>query len=489
MTIFLIMGTFVVASCISYLANNRRITEVVSVMASIIAFVLSLYIAQEVALRGIYEPSAFFRIDALSGIVLMLVTLVGLASSFFSVFYLRDEIKKGEVKEEKTHMYFTLLMLFVGAMVFALSVSNPIMMWIGIEATTLSTAFLISFYNKASSVEGAWKYLIVNSVGLLFGFLGTLLYFTVLGAGNADTTVTWDTIAAGIQLMNPIIAQMAFIFVLIGFGTKVGFVPMHTWLPDAHGRAPAPVSALLSGVLLSVAFVAVLRFKLLTDLVVDKSFSNGLLIAFGLLSILVSALIIFAQKNYKRMLAYSSIENMGIMALGVGFGGAGVFAALLHLVYHSLVKSSLFYAAGNLLLTYGSAKIKNVHKALAKVPATAVVFVIGVLAVTGVPPFGTFLTKFGIISAGIGTYPYVVTVVLVCFSLVFIGFLKHTSEMIFGHKQSEEAVEAPMNVGLIIKPSKWLILPPVALLVIAFILSFYLPPLLVSLLTKAAAMF
>jgi len=350
-------------------------------------------------------------------------------------------------------------------------------MWISIEATTLSTAFLISFYSKPSAIEAAWKYLIINSLGLLIGFLGTLLFFHPAIGNPHNGFLTWGWATANVSKFDPHIIRLAFIFILIGYGTKVGLVPMHTWLPDAHSKAPVPISSLLSGVLLNIAFLAILRFKVITDLVVGAAYSQGLLIFLGLISVLVPAFIIFTQKNYKRLLAYSSIEHMGVVALGFGFGGAGAFAAILHMLYHSLTKSLLFLASGNIFLKYGSTKIKNVANVLKTLPGTGILFFIGFLAITSMPPFGIFLTEVSIMVAGIKSYFWVVAVAVLALALIFAGFLRHIAAMMFGGPEKE------ISLGEVNKNA---LAPIILLAVILLVLSFYLPNNLKSIITLAS---
>jgi len=350
-------------------------------------------------------------------------------------------------------------------------------MWISIEATTLSTAFLISFYSKPSAIEAAWKYLIINSLGLLIGFLGTLLFSHPAIGSPHNGLLTWEWMATNVSKFDPSIIKLAFIFVLVGYGTKVGLVPMHTWLPDAHSKAPVPISSLLSGVLLNVAFLAILRFKVVTDLVSGSAYSRELLIFFGLISILIPAFIIFTQRNYKRLLAYSSIEHMGVIALGFGFGGVGVFAAILHMLYHSLAKSILFLSSGNIFLKYGSTKIKNVEGVLMILPGTGILFFIGFLAIIGMPPFGIFLTEFSIIMAGIKSYPWVAVAAILGLSLIFVGFLRHIVAMMFGEVK-EKIVPGEVN--------KNNLAPIILLATILIVLSFYLPNGLKSIITLAS---
>lgn len=464
MEIIIIIVSLITASLISILAKRRGIIEFFSVIASLVALFESCIVISKVLSQGVYSPFILFSVDSLGAIVLLIICIVYFASIVYSIQYLRQETAKNIIGLTRARQYFALLNIFLLAMILAIVANNPIFAWITIEATTLSTAFLISFYNKPSAMEAAWKYLIINSTGLLLGFFGTLLYFTALQ--GEPIFATWDILFSNALLLDPIIAKIAFIFVLIGYGTKVGFAPMHTWLPDAHSKAPAPVSALLSGVLLNVAFITILRFKFITDAAVGVEFAQKLLIIFGLLSIIIASFIIFTQKNYKRLLAYSSIENMGIVALGFGFGGLGVLAAILHMIYHAFAKSALFLSAGNIFLKYGSTKIINIKGVLKTIPATGVLFLIGFFAIIGMPPFGIFLTKLFIFSAGIASHPIITITVIILMAILFIGFLKHISVMFFGEKPADMIKE---------KENIWLVAPPTVLLALILFLSFYQP--------------
>lgn len=474
MELLLIYISFFSAALICILIKHRITTEIASIVVSIIAFISSIAVAQKVAYSNTYTPFPFFSVDALGAIVMLIVAFVGLASVIYSVQYLRQETTKNVIGLTRVRQYFILLNLFLMTMFLAITANNPILAWISIEATTLSTALLISFYNKPSAIEAAWKYLVINSVGLLLGFFGTLLYLTSVELSGSDGFTSWQTLITNSEYLDPLIAKIAFIFVFIGYGTKVGLAPMHTWLPDAHSKAPAPVSALLSGVLLNVAFIIVLRFKVITDSVVGHAFSQNLLIIFGLLSIIIASLIIFNQKNYKRLLAYSSIENMGIIALGFGFGGLGIFAAVLHMIYHALIKSALFLSAGTIFLKYSSTKIANIKGAFIVLPMTGVLFLAGFFAIVGIPPFGIFITKVLILSAGIKTNPIASIIAIIFMIILFIGFFKHATAMVFGEK--------PTNVEIGEK-SIWLIIPSLLLIIIAICLSFYIPSFLNTLIS------
>jgi len=478
MEIIFIITTLIIVAILNVLIKRRLVIEFFSIIASSVALFESIVVAVKVSTAGVYAPFVFFSVDSLGAIVMLIIACVGFITTIYSVQYLRQETVKGIIGFTRVRQYFVLLNIFLAAMFLAVTASNPVFAWISIEATTLSTAFLISFYNKPSAIEAAWKYLIINSIGLLLGFFGTLLYFTSMSSLGENGFVSWQSLLANIVHLDPLIAKIAFIFVLIGYGTKVGLAPMHTWLPDAHSKAPAPISALLSGVLLNVALVVVLRFKIITDTVVGQHFTQNLLIAFGLFSIAIAAFIVLTQENYKRLLAYSSIENMGIMALGFGFGGLGVLGAVLHMIYHALIKSALFLSAGTIFLKYSTTKIAKIKGGLTILPITSIFFLVGFLAITGTPPFGIFLSKMLIVSEGMKIYPIISALALFLMVILFIGFFKHVSNMFFSQKPKDtEAGES----------SAWLIIPPLILLVIMIILSFYIPPFLSRLINNAVS--
>lgn len=454
-----------VAALISCATKKPRILEAVTVIAATAGFVLWALIAKEVLATGSYSYLPYFSVDALGVIVLFTVALIGVAAAAYSVGYIRIEVEKGIIKNREQE-YYILVNLFLLAMFFAITTVNPILMWVAIEATTLSTAFLVSFYNKPATIEAAWKYLLINSVGLLLSFFGTLLFLTATTHTGTANFLDWQTLLASATNLQPLIAKIAFIFILVGFGTKVGFAPMHTWKPDAYTKTPTPVTALFSGSLLNVALLAILRFKLVTDTAIGAAFSQNLLIFFGLFSIIIAAFIMLVQKNYKRLFAYSSIEHAGIMALGFGFGGIGAGAAVLHMIYHSIAKSLLFFASGNIFLKYSSTKLAQVKGVLTTLPITGILLITGFLAIAGVPPFGIFVTEFYILSAGIVEHPLLVAMAVGALALVFVGMLRHVVGLSFSKP------DADMPVG---EFSAWTVIPPVVLLILLVVLSVYLP--------------
>lgn len=460
-----------------FVRKSTLLLERLTLLASAASLAAAAGIVHEVLTKGQYSRGPYFSADALSALLISIIAVVGSAAAWYSAGYLREEMRKQIVGFRRVRQYYVLLNLFVLVMLLAVVTTSPIIMWIAIEGTTLSTAFLISFYNKPSAMEAAWKYLIINSVGLLLGMFGTLLFFIPSLRAGSTGFISWQTLLNHASACNPLTAKIAFVFLLIGYGTKMGLAPMHTWLPDAHSKAPVPISSLLSGVLLNVAFFAILRFKAVSDRAVGHSFADNLLLLFGLFSVVVAAFIIFIQKNYKRLLAYSSIEHMGVMALGFGFGGAGPFAALLQMVYHSLAKSVLFFSSGNILLKYSSTKTDKVRGVISALPVSGMVFLIGFIVIAGIPPSGIFLTEVSILSAGITTAPAVAVAALFAIVLVSVGFLRIVAALLFG-KKPDTVAAGEAGAGTIV--------PMIALLAVLVCLGFFVPGPLKSLIQSAA---
>jgi len=480
MLLLLLILPPLLAALISLFVKKRAgYLEFLTVAASTIELVAGLLIAAKVVKNGTYSLEPYFTVDSLSTIVMLTTVVIGLAAAVYSVGYLRAESEKQIINFTQIKQYHFLLNIFVAVMYLAVATVNPIFTWIMVEATTLSTTFLIRFYNKASAIEAAWKFLILNSIGLLLGFFGSMLFFTSVTGAGIHKFVSWQVLLNNATHLDPLIAKIAFIFVIVGYGTKAGFVPMHTWKPDAYSKAPFPVAALFSGPLLNVAMLTIMRYKTIVDAAIGHAFAQNLMIFFGIISIVVAASIVLIQKNFKRLFAYSSIEHVGIMSLGFGFGGVGTIYALVHMIYHSLTKTILFFSAGNLMIKFGSSKIVNVKGAISVLPITSVMLVIGFLGITGVPPFGIFVTEFNILSAGIGNFWYVVFFALISFVLIFIGFLNRIIGAVYG-KTLDNVVKGESNL--------YTIVPVVALIVLLVVGSFYLPQSLWSLIHSAAAL-
>lgn len=373
---------------------------------------------------------ASFRVDALSALVALCISLVTLLTTALApgLGDAADDLR--ETRRLRIYMSgFALTMLL------AVTVQNVALMWVAIEATTIASALAIPIHRTKASVEASWKYLLVCSVGIALAFTGTILaYFDFVSiAGDARGSLNWGALRAAAPGLHPALLQLAFAFILVGYGTKAGLAPMHTWLPDAHSEAPSPISAMMSGVLLAVALYAIARWKAVIDAAVSPAFSNGLLIGFGLLSVAIGALTLVLQRHYKRMLAYSSVEHMGLVAIGLGLGPLGVFAAWLHVVNHAVAKSASFLLAGRILHRYGTTEIAGVTGLLRVMPWTGALFAAGVLALVGLPPFGMFVSEFLLVRATIaGGQIWLGASVLLLLLTAFVSLVGHLNAMLYG---------------------------------------------------------
>ncbi len=377
--------------------------------------------------------------DPLSAVFVLLIVSLGILSAVYAAGYLFE--KNSGVSSLKLRRYTCFFHLFLFTMLLTVLSNNLGVMWIAIEGTTLASAFLVNVDDKKSSIEAAWKYLILCTVGIALALFGIILvyYSAVSGAaGEGKDSLNWTFLLEHARQLNPEVMKLAFIFILVGYGTKAGLAPFHSWLPDAHSQAPSPVSALLSGVLLSCAMLGILRFHLLTQAATGSLFSSHLLVFFGILSVAVATPFILEQADYKRLFAYSSVEHMGLVAAGIGFGSPlAVYGAIFHVIVHAFNKSLLFFSCGHLLHHFETKEIKKVKGILRTRPFLGVVFFLGTMAITGLPPFGTFVSEFMILSGGFTAHRWVACGILL-FLLVFIfaGFLRHSSRMTFGKSSS-----------------------------------------------------
>ncbi len=477
-----VLITIPLAAALATIAASRTrlpFIAATSVVTTLASFGAALVLLAQPALRS--APGPLF-LDALGMLLALIITFVGCAAAVYAVGYLNAEMQKGIIGPRRVWQFWILFHLFLFAMLLAVTAKNPVVTWAAIEATTLATVFLVSFYSKQSSLEAGWKYLVVNSLGLLVAFFGTL---TMLAAGGEVTdgfVWSWSDLTAHAGVLSPLAVKIAFTFILVGYGTKVGLAPMHTWLPDAHGKAPAPVSALLSGVLLATAFVPLARYTAVANRALGEPWGSNLLLIFGCLSVALMGFMLLTQYRYKRMLAYSSIEHMGIVAVGFALGGAGALYALIHLLYHALIKSALFLTSGNFFLAYSTGKVRGVRGALTTLPWSGPLFLAGILAVLGMPPFGTFMTKLGIVTAAMHVHPVVAIVLIITFALVFIGMVLHVSGMLFGEPPSGG------DAALVVQ-GEWSILtvaPIAVLLGCALVLAVFVPLSLQEVISRAA---
>ncbi len=391
-----------VAAFVIWTLRLRGSAGPLSIALSVVMLVAALAVLIRVQDRG--PQSAFgdwIYIDSLGVIVLTLITIVGTCAALNSQSYIAHDLARGELRAEDEPRYYALFLAFMATMVAVPMVNNLGLMWVAIEATTVVSVLLVSIYRTGHSLEAAWKYLVLGSVGIALALFGTMMTYYAASAtiGETASALNWTELRATSVQLDPEVMRLAFIFVLVGYGTKVGLAPMHTWLPDAHSQAPSPVSGLLSGVLLNCAVYAVLRFRVLTIDATGAEYTERLLIGFGLFSIAIAVPFIAVQHDIKRMLGYSSVEHMGIIVLAVGVGGhLALYAAMLHLIAHSLTKSTLFLAAGSAVQAFNSRSMHRMRGLLRVIPLPGAVLVLGVLALAGMPPFAMFTSEYGLIS-------------------------------------------------------------------------------------------
>lgn len=441
-----LLGPFIFAF-LCLIPCPKRITQITFVVGALVSAIGAwLLVFHTSSSARVFAFGENLMMDALSAIFVLLITGIGLLSAVYASAYL---FKEGEsaISPTRLRRYACFFHLFLFTMLLTVFSNNLGIMWIAIEGTTLASAFLVNVDDKKTSIEAAWKYLILCSVGIALALFGIILvYYSAIaqmGTGESHSLLNWTFLLAKAKYLDPRIVQLAFIFILVGYGTKAGLAPFHAWLPDAHSQAPAPVSALLSGVLLSCATFGILRFHILTKAATGSAFSDTLLIVFGVISVAVAVPFILEQSDYKRLLAYSSVEHMGLAAVGLGFGGwLGIYGALLHIVNHAFTKSLLFFSSGHLLYLFQTKEINKVRGIFRRRPFLGVVFFLGVLAIAGMPPFSIFASEFLILSAGFMARQFIPCVLLlVLLAFVFIGFLRHANQMVFGAPPNSLPVE------------------------------------------------
>ncbi|MFI0943248.1 proton-conducting transporter membrane subunit [Streptomyces sp. NPDC021020] len=376
------------------------------------------------------------RADGLSVWMLLVTGSVALLALAASPGHLAGERAAGHTDDAGTHRYYTLVHAFLGTMCLALLAANLGLVWAAIEATTIVTAFLVGHRDTRRSVEAAWKYVVICSVGIALAFLGTvLLYYAARQAGISEASaLDWPTLAAHAGRLDPAVTRLGTALVVLGFGAKAGLVPLHAWLPDAHSQAPAPVSALMSGVLLAVSFTALLRCKAVADAALGPGYTRALLATVALVTLALSAALLLAQRDYKRMLAYSSMEHMSVIALGAAIGGpVAMPAALLHIAGHGLAKTVAFCSSGHILRLRETTRIGRVRGLLAQSPALGAVFGLAVVALLGLPPFSLFASEVGIVRGGFADgLGWAVSLALAPALLAFAALGYRTGRMVLG---------------------------------------------------------
>jgi hydrogenase-4 component F len=422
-------------------------------------------------------PDALLRIDVLGLLFLSVTSVLFLAASLYTVPYL---LQGTHDPQSAPRRFVPCLLWFLSAMTLVTATQNLALMWAAVEGTTLASAPLIYFYKRRGALEATWKYLLLCSVGIALALLGTF-FLGIAASGNpgSGSGLTLSAMTQAAPFMARAWLKAAFVLALVGYGTKMGLAPLHTWLPDTHSQAPSPVSALLSGALLNCAFLAILRFYQVCLASGDFAFAQTLLVLLGFVSLGVACAFLIGQGDYKRLFAYSSIENMGIMAIGVGLGGAASYGAMFHAVNHSLCKAGLFFLAGNVLRSYGTTSARGVRGVFQRIPVTGVLMAALLLAIGGAPPFGPFWSEFLIFQTAIrGPHAWLGIVFVALLAVAFLGMAGALFPMLQGTSAEPGARRREPALS---------VLTPLAMACGALVLGVFLPPFLSDALTRAAS--
>ncbi|MBX6368753.1 MAG: hydrogenase 4 subunit F [Rhodospirillales bacterium] len=436
----------------------------VAVSAATLASSLSLFVVEP------YRGTLLF-VDDFNIYLVVLTAFVAFTTSLFSSSYIAHEVETGRLTPNELRFYHAMYQAFVLTLLLALVANNLGLMWVAVEGATLTTALMVGLYRTHEAIEAAWKYFILCGVGIALALFGTILMYLaaqpVMGAGLA--AMAWTELLGPVAQMDPTILNLAFVFLLIGYGTKVGLAPLHAWLPDAHAEGPTPISAVLSGLLLNVALYAVLRFKMLLASNEGVIAPGPLMISMGLSSLLLGSVMLYRRRDIKRMFAYSSIEHMGIITFAFGMGGAFAnFAGLLHMTMHSLTKSAIFFAVGHIAQVKGTQKIADISGLTASHPALGWGLVLGVVAIAGLPPLGIFMSEFLVLTSTMARQPLLAIPLVLGLLLGFGALILRLQSVAFGPPSGRTG---PVTASL---------LPLYAHLVLVLIAGLYLPPPLVA---------
>lgn len=448
MILLVLLGVPLFAAVALAFAGDRKLAPEINIAGSAATFAAAVCLAMQVYRQGmIMAGGKFFFVDAFNVYLAVLTSFVSVTTAIFSRRYMRKEREHGRVGPVRMRFYHAMFQLFIFAMLLCLLTNNIGVLWIAMELATLSTVLLVSLYRTPTAIEAAWKYFILCGVGIAQALFGTvLLYFAaekVLGEGGE--ALLWTNLSQVSGRLEPTVLSLAFVFLMVGYGTKVGLVPLHNWLPDAHSEGPTPISAVLSGLLLNIALYALVRCKALVDGSTHTHHAGNIMMGFGLVSILVAAFSLLRQKDIKRMFSYSSIEHMGIATFAFGLGGpVATFGALLHMLVHSLAKSAIFFTVGHASQMHLSQEMEKIKGLFRGNPFVGWGLMFGVMAIAGMPPFGIFTSEFLILTATIKDAPLLTPFLLLGLGVAFAALLMKVQPMVSGEVPSHQH---PMKVA------------------------------------------
>jgi hydrogenase-4 component F len=457
-----ILIPLVAAALLALLPGYRRAARL-NVLATLLTFVAALLLL----LGERPQPGLYFVIDDLNIVFVVLSTFVGFTTSVFSASYIAHELEIGRLTPSFLRFYHAMYQALMFAMNLALVANNIGLLWVAVELATLTTVLMVGIYRTHEALEAAWKYFILGSVGLALALFGTILVYMAAHpvVGEGIDAMVWTTLIKHVAAFDPALLNLAFIFLLLGYGTKVGLAPLHAWLPDAHAEGPTPISAVLSGLLLNVALYAILRFKLLLAANPEAIAPGPLMITMGLISLVFASFMLYRRRDIKRLFAYSSIEHMGIITFAFGMGGPlANFAGLLHMVMHSLTKSAIFFAVGHIAQVKGTQAIADIRGLTVSHPTLGWGLIVGVIAIAGLPPLGIFMSEFLLITSTFAREPLLAIPLVFGLLVAFGALLLHLNRLAFGEPYGSmapvEASYVPMYTHLAVVLAAGLYLPP-----------------------------
>jgi len=430
-----LLGGPVLTAALVMVLPGLRLQAALNTLSSLLSLLAAL-----VLLEGRPEPGLFLQVDDLNVALIALTTFVAFTSSLFSAGYVGHEHRTGRLTPKTGRFYHAMYQSLMFAMNLALLANNIGLMWVAIELATLTAVLMVGLYRTPQALEAAWKYFILGSVGVALALFGTILvYFAAAGTvGEGLEAMAWTVLVVRAGEFEPTLLNLAFVFLLLGYGTKMGLVPMHAWLPDAHAEGPTPITAVLSGLLVNVSLYVVLRFKMVMAASPHVLPPGPLMVGLGLLSVIFSTLMLYRRRDIKRLFSYSSIEHMGMCAFAFGVGGPlANFAGLLHMGMHSLTKSAIFFAVGHIVQVKGTQQLPAIRGLGTSHPALGWALVFGVLAITGMPPFGVFMSEFLLINATFGQAPLLTLVLILGLLLALGALLLRLNDMVFGEPAGE----------------------------------------------------
>ncbi|MHB1301306.1 MAG: hydrogenase 4 subunit F [Burkholderiales bacterium] len=474
MEILAVLGLPLAGGALLALWGHEKWAPELNSMVSFCTFAASILLAWKVLVSGaMVVLNEQFFIDSFNVFLVVLTAFVAFTTTLFSRPYMRNEAILSALSNYQLRLYHSMYQVFCFTMLLALTTNNLGILWVAMEGATLATVLLVSLYRTRESLEAAWKYFILCGVGIAQALFGTILiYFAsekVLGAGG--TALLWTHLDAAKGSLEPTVLSIAFVFLIVGYGTKVGLVPLHSWLPDAHAEGPTPVSAVLSGLLLNVALYAVVRCKILVEGALHNRFADDLMIGFGLLTVLTAAFLLWRQKDIKRLFGYSSIEHMGLMTFAFGIGAN--FAGLLHMTVHSLTKSAIFFSVGHAVQRSGTQTMEAI-RGLIKFPAIGWGLMLGALAILGMPPFGVFTSEFLILTHAMQSQPWSTPVLLIALGVAFASIFGKVQSMVWGEPAGKELPHAQASLPILLH------------LAMVLLLGLYIPPYLARWYSEAA---